>query len=66
MEQGNFEDALDKLDRIGEEHELYQEAQLNKLLCFCLQGSQEKVRLVYEEISSLDLAAECSSVAFLF
>jgi tetratricopeptide (TPR) repeat protein len=65
MQQGNFVDAIGKLDSIGADQELYEEAKFNKLFCFWLQGSQEKLRFLYEEIRSLNLSEDYRNVVFL-
>jgi tetratricopeptide (TPR) repeat protein len=65
VQQRNFSEALCKLDEIHSEHSLYAIAKFNKLFCFWLQGTQEKVRQVYEEMLVLDLSQDIVHLIFL-
>ncbi|MBU2700876.1 tetratricopeptide (TPR) repeat protein [Sporomusaceae bacterium BoRhaA] len=65
IQQRKFSAALRKLDSINPEHSLYKIAKFNKLFCFWLQGAQEKVRQVSEEMLALDLSQDLSRMIFL-
>lgn len=65
IQQRKFLAALRKLDSINPEHSLYKIAKFNKLFCFWLQGAQEKVRQVSEEMLALDLSQDLSRMIFL-